>query len=203
MREEFGLAIGIRRVVAECRNERGRKRCLDDETGSWEIPEEIILGRWRRKKTRPGTVFKGMRLPPGTWRAVIACLEEDGGVEGISAPTVRRALTKLRDKPREPGLRYPSVESLRVLVEYLIRKGVCDPVVLRHWLQVDPESPGIPDLFLYSVDAGGRVASARFVEVKRPDERLLMSQVAELTFLRGLGLRAGVVRLVEAPDRAR
>ncbi len=61
---------------------------------------------------------------------------------------------------------------------------------------VDPRKPGVPDLAVYK--QGSRPCAFRFVEVKRPDERLLPHQAAEIRFMRSIGLRAGVFRLKES-----
>lgn len=57
---------------------------------------------------------------------------------------------------------------------------------------------GVPDLFLYAVKStSGDYGVARFVEVKRPRERLSAAQFDELEFMRSLGLPARVLRLQE------
>jgi hypothetical protein len=43
----------------------------------------------------------------------------------------------------------------------------------------------------------GNYSIARFVEVKRPDEVLMVTQRPEIEFLNQLGLKARVVRLLE------
>lgn len=93
----------------------------------------------------------------------------------------------------------PNVECLLAMGGYLKRRNLLQGILVRHET-VDPSSPGIPDLFLFRVEADGQVAGARFVEVKKPEEALLKSQIDELLCLRGLGLKAGVVRLSETPQ---
>lgn len=80
---------------------------------------------------------------------------------------------------------------------YLKRRGKLQSILMRH-TNIDPGSPGIPDLFLYRLEADGGVTGAKFVEVKRMKEALLPSQASELRFQKTLDLKAGVVRLVES-----
>ena len=170
---------------------------LDEKTEQWVIPEELVLRRWRRKKTRSGVVFKGARLPPGTWQAVDYCLARGVGIDATTPAALRNALAQLdAERADRPPLGRPDIECLLAMGGYLKRRNVLQDIVLRHRI-VDPSSPGIPDLFLYRVEADGTVAGARFVEVKRPKEPLRKSQVDELRFLRQLLLKAGVVRLNE------
>jgi hypothetical protein len=67
----------------------------------------------------------------------------------------------------------------------------------------DDISPGIPDLFLYRVDAATGVHGGRFVEVKRRvrltgyREPVSAAQRREHALLRSLNLKVNVVYLVE------
>ncbi len=55
----------------------------------------------------------------------------------------------------------------------------------------------MPDLFLFAWQHEPRRVLGRFVEVKKPEEPLKPSQVEELAYLNGLGLKARVLRLTE------
>lgn len=193
---EFAISLGVARQVCSIDRRGNRAACRAPDLPREMIPEEVILYRWRRKKTTPGVVFKGTRLPPGTWRAVLACYMKKGGVEGITSSAIRAAIDRLDMEEIDPTLRYPNIDALRVMVTHLEKRRALEPILLRHLLGVDPGAPGIPDLFSYSLAPDGTVASARFVEVKRPVERVSKAQVDELRFLRSLGLRAGLVRLM-------
>ena len=58
---------------------------------------------------------------------------------------------------------------------------------------------GTPDLFLYtSHKTTHSISRACFVEVKRHDEVLSDDQINEINFLRNIGLKSRVFRLVEA-----
>jgi hypothetical protein len=200
--EEFQIALGVPRSVEPGKRVGRRTYWTAPDLPSEMIPEEVVLHRWRRKKSRPGVIFKGTRLPPGTWRAILECHRRSGSTEALTPEAVRRAIDRLDAEPLDPGLRYPTIDALRHMVAHLERRRALEALLTRHERDVDRTSPGIPDLFLYSLEADGRLASARFVEVKRPGERLLPAQVSELKFLKGLGLRAGVVRLQLSPTRA-
>jgi hypothetical protein len=57
---------------------------------------------------------------------------------------------------------------------------------------------GVPDLFLYATHTQtGKPSIARFVEVKRSDEKVSQDQKDEIALLNSMGLHARVVRLVE------
>ena len=194
---EFGISLGIPRIAPSRKNVDGRVRYFDERTGKWVIPEELVLGRWRCKKTRARVVFKGARLPPGTWQAVLQCLARGVGIHETTPAALQSALGQIdAERGGAPPLRRPNIECLLAMGAYLKRRNALREILMRH-LNVDPSSPGIPNLFLYRLEPDGRVTGARFVEVKRPKEPLLKSQIDELRFLRGLGLKAGVVRLVE------
>jgi len=195
--DEFGVSLGISRTARSRVNDRGRVRYVDEPTGDMVIPEDLVLRRWRRKTTRERVAFKGARLPPGTWQAVLYCLARGIGIDATTAASLRLALEHLDETRTDTSrLGRPNVECLLAMGAYLKRRGILQAILMRHQT-ADPSSPGIPDLFLYRLEADGKVAGARFIEVKRPKEPLLKSQLQELRFLRALGLKAGVVRLRE------
>ena len=66
---------------------------------------------------------------------------------------------------------------------------------------VDPARPGVPDLFVFKRRPDSRPMAIRFVEVKRPRERVKPHQLAEIRFMKSLGIKAGVLRLIEQPDK--
>lgn len=118
--------------------------------------------------------YEAHRLPPTIWRRMGegAAL---GTVDARIASTLRRVL--------RPG-------DLQALID-------------RHTSgAVDPARPGTPDLVVYKRRPDGTPCGVRFVEVKRggrDPERLAPHQLAELRFLKSLGLKAGVLRLEERP----
>ena len=59
---------------------------------------------------------------------------------------------------------------------------------------------GVPDLFLYATHIKtGKTSIARFVEVKKPDEKVSQDQKDEIALMNCIGLHARVIRLVEKP----
>jgi hypothetical protein len=57
---------------------------------------------------------------------------------------------------------------------------------------------GVPDLFLYAVNnLTGKPSIARFVEVKKPKEKVSDEQKLEIALLNSMGLHARVIRLIE------
>jgi hypothetical protein len=81
-----------------------------------------------------------------------------------------------------------------------IGQGKVDSLIARHRAQGTERQFGVPDLFLYAVDRKtGAISHVRFVEVKRPDEKIRPDQHEEIVFLLGLKLRAGVFRLRDVP----
>jgi hypothetical protein len=144
---------------------------------------------------------RGVRLPPSTWRALGLVLPHDQALwKDLDEGTIRRLLAEKKQLLREGQLRAPPTQSILAMM----RIPKLGPQVIRKLIQrhsdpesVDPRRPGVPDLFLWAHDEDNRPCAPRFVEVKRPDERLFKQQRAELEFLRSLGLKAGVFRLVE------
>jgi hypothetical protein len=169
------------------------------------IPEELVLRRWRDRSREPsatarGVRFDGCRLPPGTWRLLRRWMEDGLSLEELTNQDV---LSRHAERSRQAGLklRAPQVTKFAAMLGFLKekKKGVLQKVMDRPRAA---DKPGIPDLFLYRVDRNGHVQGGRFVEVKRWDrrrksERVSTAQKEEIAFLRGLGLVAEVVSLLE------
>jgi hypothetical protein len=94
-------------------------------------------------------------------------------------------------------LELPSVKTLNVLCK------ICGPEILqilldKHNSKEHEGKSGVPDLFLYAINVQtGTPSIARFVEVKKPKERVSQDQKDEIALLNSLGLHARVMRLVE------
>jgi hypothetical protein len=104
------------------------------------------------------------------------------------------AITAMLERKRQEGGDVARLLPRPQLVHDLLRalsSTRIDALVARHAAGggVDAKRPGVPHLF---------------VEVKIPKERIGVHQEAEIRFLRTLGLKAGVVRLLErrAPPRS-
>ncbi|MGE5359808.1 MAG: VRR-NUC domain-containing protein [Bacteroidales bacterium] len=156
----------------------------------WLIPESTVLYRWRQRRNRRGATRHGFRLPPGTWKTVLACHLD---WQTASVEQVKQARAAFRAK--NPTVDSPGPANLCTLVRYLLGRGVLDKILDHH--RADRKSPGIPDLFLFRLSKTKRLHDAKFVEVKKPDEQVLPSQHKEIEFLQSIGLQAGIVRLDE------
>jgi hypothetical protein len=168
------------------------------------IPEQLVLRRWKdrskeKSAIKSGISFDGIRLPPGTWRALQNWLENGLRINDVDDPEVLKAFAE-RSRTKEPTLGFPTPTKFAQMLSFLQHKGVLRDVVHR---DREPTNPGLPDLFLYRVDRQGGVHGGRFVEVKRWNrrekfkERVSESQKRELAFLAGLDLPAQVVYLLE------
>jgi hypothetical protein len=160
------------------------------------IPEEVVLRRWRRRRF-PGYEFSGARLSPTVWRALPALFGPDieqwlsadaGAIDALRVTT----LPALRAR----HLSTPDPETLRALLRACGLRGI-KALIARHTSAEHQGHSGVPDLFLFATDRKGRVAIPRFVEVKKPAERISTDQTNEIRFMQSLGLHARVLILVE------
>jgi hypothetical protein len=171
-------------------------------TGPREIPEGVVLWRWKQR-TRAGLQFDGTRLHPRLWQTLPVVLGGDPAEwMTVSTDTIEDRLAEAHADGRLPGLKWlPRAPQLRALLQVCGRKRLAS-LVTRH--AADPTHFGVPDLFLYAVaEATGRAERAVFVEVKKPEEPAGTHQKDELAALRALGLAARVFRLCEAGGRGR
>ena len=99
---------------------------------------------------------------------------------------------------RDEFLAHVEPSILRALLAYLTPYGRLDAMLAAH----ADGSHGVPDLFLFK-ERDGSVVDAVFVEVKRHGEAISAEQIAEITRLRALGLRAGVFRFNREPRGSR
>lgn len=169
------------------------------------VAEKVVLLRWRQRESE-NRVYKGERLPPTMWRALPIALGSDPAVWAhLSTEDIKTKVEAARPLLASAGqdgkpLSIPSPQGVHAIIGVL---GVdrLRRLVERH---ADPgrhEEPGVPDLFLYAVNANGKVETPRFVEVKRPTERVRDGQREEIAFLQSLGVEAQVLRLIEAGRR--
>jgi hypothetical protein len=119
------------------------------------------------------------------------CLESDSSGEGLEQ-------TLVAVRAREPQWKAPPAVHLSALLRLLSERGRLVQMLER---QRDSAAPGLPDLALYRRAPNGRPYGVIFAEVKRTAgkwrEPLSPAQRSELSFLRALGFKAGVVRVVE------
>ena len=168
---------------------RGRQRVgtrvtYEDEAGRG-TSERVVLRRCRRAG------YGCYRLRPSVWRSLARIEDLRAQEPGMSMETI---LERLAAEGAFPPSK-PLVEGL--LAGVPARRLAA--LMKRHTGgDVDPARPGVPDLFVFKRRPDGRPMATRFVEVKRPRERLMPHQLAEIAFMKSLRMKAGVLRLIEA-----
>lgn len=159
------------------------------------VPESVVLHRWRQRQFA-GHRFSGSRLSATLWRAIAHALGQDA--TRLCRMSVD-AITLAKEKAR-PGLGFlklPTPDTLHALF------AVCGPkrlqaLINRHLSPEHAGLSGVPDLFVYAVnERTGKPTIARFVEVKKPEEAISRTQLAEIAILNRMGLHARVLRLDE------
>lgn len=172
---------------------------VDEKGGGSEkkIAEQVVLYRWRRRKFT-GFVFSGARLSPNIWTVLPRLLGPK--VEkwiSLSADELAMLISKKKDTLGDQFAKLPGANVLHALFSIC---GVerLNLLVERHKDPDRTDQYGIPDLFLYATNmATGAYSTARFVEVKKPEESVKPNQHKEIAFLQSLGFHARVLRLVE------
>ena len=196
-------ALRISHIVHGRRNVAGRVEYMLDpegrDTSKFEIPEEIVLTRWRQRISN-AYVFGGMRLSPNIWRSLKVALGKDlSSIELLDETEIdnryNAAAARLHLK------RYKAVNGGNVL-KLVQGLGVTkfNALMTRH---NDPERSkiyGTPDLFVWAISRNSKeIDHVRFIEVKKPREPLSEDQVNELHYLNfDLKVKARVLRLREA-----
>jgi hypothetical protein len=162
------------------------------------VPETVVLRRWRQRQF-DGYRFAGTRLSSTLWRAVQAAFGHDAqALCSMNLDALVNTIEHKRPLLRQHHLALPAPEALHALF------AVCGPQRLQAILDkhLSPEHAGlsgVPDLFVYAIhQATGRPGIARFVEVKKPEEKVSKEQRADIAFLNALGLHARVLRLKES-----
>lgn len=188
---EPGIKLGISRIVVRAKV-TGRRVVFADIDGKLYRAESIIVKRARRKG------WRAFRLPPSIWSRLQS-------VEPRRWPRPDEALNDFAERIRAllPVVegRQQKPRALAAVLWALSRcrrhREILDRLVERH-RNIDPAHPGVPDIFLFRIDATGRPIAVSFAEVKRTGERLAPHQLDEIQFLgREKGIRVGVVRLLE------
>ena len=181
---QFGIGLpSVGRVVRERLN-NGRRVTYEGQ-----IPEDVILTRWKKAG------FFGHRLRPNLWW-VLGQLPELR--KGLAFEEVTRILLEKKLEGGEIAERLPRAHVVVDLCAALLPARLA-ALKKRHseGSQVDPRHPGVPDLFLFKRRVDGTPYAVRFVEVKRPGEQIAPHQIAEIRFMRTIGCKVGVVRLIE------
>ncbi len=181
-RPEIRVSLrGVRRLVTG-RMRQGTRVLYKSDDGQLVTSERLVLRRARQAG------YGCFRLRPYLWRLLphIAPQGTDWGGLPPSRDGDEHLVTTLRKRAK-------LIAVLSTLSSTKLRK-----LATRHaGSEVDPKSPGVPDLITFKKSSTGTPYAFRFVEVKRPKEKLRAHQREEIAFMRGLGMRAGVLRLVE------
>jgi len=204
MTDEFNSpALRISNIVHGRRNVADRVEYMLDpkgqDTSKFEIPEQIVLTRWRQRKSN-AYVFGGMRLSPNIWRSVKVALGKDwSNIERLESTEIDKLYKASAAGLKSKKYKAVNGENLLKLVEGL---GVTkfNALMTRH---NDPERSkiyGTPDLFVWAISRNNKeIDHVRFIEVKKPREPLSEDQVNELHYLNfDLKVKARVLRLREA-----
>jgi len=194
--------LGISNVVyGRERRKDGRVIYFPDNkllVGKKEIPEKIVLKRWRKREF-VFNVARGFRLSPNFWRAISIALGKDAlRIKSLNKNEIEISFTNHQEAIRSNNFKTQSAsnvievfKSLEIFQLQLILDRHLDPDRI--------EKYGTPDLFLFtSHKKTHAISRACFVEVKRPNEPLSNDQINEINFLRNIGLKSRVFRLVEA-----
>ena len=204
MPDEFNSpALRISNIVHGRRNVADRVEYMLDpkgqDTSKFEIPEQIVLTRWRQRRIN-AYQFGGMRLSPNIWRSIKVALGENwSNIERFEATEIDKLYKASAARLKSKKYKAVNGENLLKLVEGL---GVTkfNALMTRH---NDPERSkiyGTPDLFVWAVSENSeKIDHVRFIEVKKPREPLSEDQVNELHYLNfDLKVKARVLRLREA-----
>ena len=204
MPDEFNSpALRISNIVHGRRNVADRVEYMLDpkgqDTSKFEIPEQIVLTRWRQRKSN-AYVFGGMRLSPNIWRSVRVALGKDwSNIERLESTEIDKLYKASAARLKSKKYKAVNGENLLKLAEGL---GVTkfNALMTRH---NDPERSkiyGTPDLFVWAISKNNKeIDHVRFIEVKKPREPLSEDQVNELHYLNfDLKVKARVLRLREA-----
>ena len=204
MPDEFNSpALRISNIVHGRRNVADRVEYMLDpkgqDTSKFEIPEQIVLTRWRQRKSN-AYVFGGMRLSPNIWRSVKVALGKDwSNIERLESTEIDKLYKASAAGLKSKKYKAVNGENLLKLVEGL---GITkfNALMTRH---NDPERSkiyGTPDLFVWAISRNNKeIDHVRFIEVKKPREPLSEDQVNELHYLNfDLKVKARVLRLREA-----
>jgi hypothetical protein len=161
------------------------------------VPETVVLKRWRCRQLE-GYKFSGTRLSSTLWRAIHSAFPKDPRtICGLDLNAIEIIIERKRVELARHYYRLPNADALHALL-FVLGPDRLASLVIRHTAPTYAGHSGVPDLFLYAIKQGTEVPCMhRFVEVKKPGEPVSDDQKAELRFLKDLGLKARVLRLLE------
>ena len=200
IRAEPKVALRIGLTAQRCPDAAPGKARFDCD-GRALIVEDLVLRRWRQRRS-PNETFHGCRLPPRTWDVARAVLLAGFAIDAhASVETLEQSIAGVRTV--HPFWKPPAAIHFLVLLLFLKNRGLLQQILDRVRAF---EKPGLPDLVLYRRGTKIQPHGFIFAEVKRSvgswRERLSSAQASELQFLRSIGLKAGVVRILETPARS-
>jgi hypothetical protein len=133
--------------------------------------------------------FSGTRLSSTLWRATHLAFPLDAKkICELSPNEIRQTIERRRAALEQHYFRVPSVEALKALL-CVIGPSRLKSLISRHTAPDHAGHSGTPDLFLYATNhTTGTPCVPRFVEVKKPGEKISDDQWAEIRFLKCLGL---------------
>ena len=193
--------LGISNVVyGRERRKDGRVIYFPDNkllVGKKEIPEKIVLKRWRKREF-VFNVARGFRLSPNFWRATSIALGKDAlRIKSLNKNEIEIGFTNHQEAIRSKNFKTQSASNV-IEVFKCLEAFQLQSILDRHTNPDRMEKYGTPDLFLFtSHKATHLISRACFVEVKRPGEKLSDDQISEINFLRDIGLKSRVLRLKE------
>ncbi len=183
--------------------EKNRVKYLLDPKGEGTktgVPETVILTRWRKRRF-PNYSFSGEKLSSTLWRAVAAAYGSNAkkicklSLEDIQAIKEEKTVAI----KAQGHLELPAAKTLQALCLVCGHERMQVLLDKHNSLEHQGKS-GVPDLFLYATHIQtGKTSIARFVEVKKPDEKVSQDQKDEIALMNYIGLHARVIRLVEKP----
>lgn len=193
-------AMRVSRIVYGREGDGRRVRYLLDSKGKGtrkEIPENIVLIRWRQRVWKDYR-FSGGRLGPNIWNGLAIAFGREPSPDWLSW-TVEEIQQRLDVSRTQMGVFKSSVPAANVIVGLIRICGVSrlKCIMARHLASDRGPARGTPDLFLFATDHTGKPTMGRFVEVKKPEEPASDDQKAEISFLNEIGLHARIVRLIE------
>jgi hypothetical protein len=164
------------------------------------VPERVVLTRWRKRQF-PNHKFSGDKLSSTLWRAVAAIYGKNAAkICSLSKEQLEEI--KVIQRLPEGERNYLKLPASNIMFALFF---ICGPkrlqvLIDKHTSKKYEGRSGVPDLFLFAASTiTGKPSIARFVEVKKPGEKISQDQIDEIELLNSMGLHARVMRLVEMP----
>jgi len=164
------------------------------------VPERVVLTRWRQRKFANHR-FSGDKLSSTLWRAVVAVYGKNAAkICMLSTEQLEKIkVTQSKLDEKQTHLKLPASSILFALF-FICGSERLQVLLDKHTSKEHEGRSGVPDLFLFAVSTvTGKPSIARFVEVKKPGEKISQDQLDEIELLNSMGLHARVMRLVEMP----